>query len=86
MAKQFRRLSKPSIPKAKHPLSVHVWAGISTNGTTDIAIFTGVMDSSGYQTIMEKHLLPLLAELIPTAIGWSWIMIRNKEARAPVSG
>jgi len=67
MAKQFRRLSEPSIPKPKpkHPLSVHVWAGISKNGTTDIAIFTGVMDSSGYQTIMKEYLLPFITRAYP---------------------
>ena len=49
----------------KHPLSVHVWAGISKNGTTDIAIFTGVMDSSGYQTIMKEYLLPFISRAYP---------------------
>ena len=38
LAKQFRRIGEPSIPKPKpkHPLSVHVWAGISKNGYRDI--------------------------------------------------
>jgi len=67
LAKQFRRLGKPSIPKLKrkHPLSVHMWAGISINGTTDIAILTGIMDSSGYQTIMKEYLLPFISRDYP---------------------
>jgi len=65
MAKQFRRLSKPSIPKPKHPLSVHVWAGISTNGTTDIAIFTGVMDSSALSNHHGKTFSTLISRAYP---------------------
>ena len=67
LAKQFRRLGEPSVPKPqpKHPISVHVRAGISRNGSTDIAIFTGIMDSTGYQTIMEEYLLPFLSRAYP---------------------
>lgn len=67
LAKQFRRVGEPSAlkPKPKHPLSVHVWAGISKNGTTDIAIFTGIMDSDGYQTIMKEYLLPFIKKAYP---------------------
>jgi len=67
LAKQFRRLGEPSLPKPKpkHPLSVHVWAGISKPGTTDIAIFTGVMDSTGYQTIMRDYLPPFITRAYP---------------------
>src|SRR6218665_74240 len=37
LSKQFRRIGEPAIMKAKpkHPLSEHVWAGISRYGTTD---------------------------------------------------
>ena len=38
-----------------------MWAGILRNGTADIAIFTGIMDSSSYQTIMKEKLLPFIA-------------------------
>lgn len=67
LAKQFRRIGEPAVPKPKpkHPLSVHVWGGISKNGTTDIAIFTGIMDSSGYQTIMQDYLLPFIGRVYP---------------------
>ena len=35
-------------PRPKHPPKVHVWAGISTRGATNICIFTGTMDSEFY--------------------------------------
>ena len=62
LAKQFRWLGKPSTPKPepKHPLSVHVWAGISKNGTTDIAIYHCIMESSGYERISFTIYLPSL--------------------------
>jgi len=44
--------------KPKHPLQLHVWAGISRRGATDIHIFTGKMDSMYYQSILEKTLIP----------------------------
>ena len=45
-------------PKAKHPVKVHVWAGISWNGPTNIHIFQGRMDASLYIEILSKRLLP----------------------------
>ena len=30
-------------PKVKHPYKIHVWAGITTRGATDILLFTGIM-------------------------------------------
>ena len=35
-------------PKPKHPVGVHVWAGISMQGATDICIFEGIIDASVY--------------------------------------
>ena len=29
-------------PPAKHPVKVHVWAGISKEGATEICLFTGI--------------------------------------------
>jgi len=67
LPKQYRRIGERAIyrPKPKHPLSVHVWAGISKNGTTDIAIFTGIMNSTGYQRILEDYLKPFVANVYP---------------------
>ena len=66
-AKQFRRLSEPSLQKPKHPLSVHVWAEILKNSATDspIAIFTGIIDSDGFQTIMREYFLPFVKPAHP---------------------
>ena len=38
---------------------VHVWAGISSKGAKNVCIFTGYMESVGYQTILKRNLLPL---------------------------
>ena len=45
-------------PRAKHPVKVHVWAGIAWNGPTDICIFEGRMNASLYVEILRKTLLP----------------------------
>ena len=41
----FRLRGEPRVlkPKPKHPVKVHVWAGISKQGATQICIFTGVL-------------------------------------------
>ncbi|VDH98286.1 Hypothetical predicted protein [Mytilus galloprovincialis] len=43
---EYRRFYqvRPSLPKPKHPIKVHVWAGISKRGTTPILIFDGIMN------------------------------------------
>ena len=33
-------------PRPKHPVKVHVWAGISKQGATEVCIFEGIMDAS----------------------------------------
>ena len=44
----YRIIGECPNPKArpKHPVKVHVWAGISTRGATKICIFQGIMDAS----------------------------------------
>ncbi|CAB4032482.1 Transposable element Tcb2 transposase [Paramuricea clavata] len=49
----------------KHPLKVHVWAGISWQGATQVCIFSGCMESIGYQTILERNLLPFVRRVYP---------------------
>ena len=41
-------------------LQVQVWGGISVRGATSVCVFTGVMESVGYQTILERSLLPFV--------------------------
>ena len=56
----------PIIPKPKHPLKIHVWAGISRKGTTSIVIFDGIMTSSYYtETILTHGLLPFIQKVYP---------------------
>ena len=47
-------------PRPKHPIKVHVWAGISMEGVTDICIFTGIMNAEFYISILQQCLLPFL--------------------------
>ena len=58
-------LEKPSRGKPKHAFQVHVWAGISRKGPTDIHIFTGIMDSEYYQGILTNYLLPFTRTYYP---------------------
>ena len=48
--------------RAKHPVKVHVWAGISVREGTGVCIFEGLMDSLLYLEILEKTLIPFLYE------------------------
>jgi hypothetical protein len=53
-------------PRAKHPTKVHVWAGISWVGATEVVIFEGLMDADGYCCSLERGLLPFIREKLPT--------------------
>ena len=64
----FRKLGQEGRykPRAKHPFKVHVWAGISMRGATNIFIFTGIMDASFYVgKILKEQLLPFLVRKFP---------------------
>ena len=52
-------------PKPKHPLKVHVWAGISRKGATGICIFEGIMDRHLYINIPDKMLKPFVQKAYP---------------------
>lgn len=47
-------------PKPKHPIKVFVWGGISTQGATNVVIFTGIMDAELYTKILSAALLPFM--------------------------
>ena len=49
-------------PRPKHPIKVHVWAGISKKGPTGACIFDGIMDATMYCNILCQTLLPFLDE------------------------
>ena len=46
-------------PRPKHPVKVHVWAGISRKGPTPICIFEGIMNAPVFIEILERTLVPL---------------------------
>ena len=60
-------ISFPLIFRAKHPTKVHVWAGISMKGPTQICIFDGIMKAPLYVNILERTLLPFIARVMPTS-------------------
>lgn len=49
-------------PRAKHPVKVHVWAGISKAGATQVCVFEGIMKATLYCEILEKTLLPFCVQ------------------------
>ena len=63
----FRKKGEPATlkPRPKHPVKVHVWAGISRKGPTSVAIFEGIMDAEFYISILQKHLLPFIRHKLP---------------------
>ena len=50
--------------RPKHPVKVHVWAGISWNGATNACIFEGIMDAELYCQITWYHLYRLYIRTI----------------------
>ena len=47
-----RKWEQPKLRgKPKHPLKVHVWAGISKRGPTGLIIFDGIMDAEFYVSV-----------------------------------
>ena len=51
--------------RPKHPVKVHVWAGISLKGRTGLCVFEGVMDAEMYVSILRQTLLPFIREVYP---------------------
>ena len=63
----YRKIVEPTKRKLKpkHPLKVHVWAGISRHGATEICIFDGIMDADLFCNILESTLVPFIQEKLP---------------------
>ena len=51
--------------RAKHPVKIHVWAGISCRGATAICIFEGIMDRFLFTDILLQTLVPFIQEVYP---------------------
>ena len=60
----YRKLGEKtrSKPRAKHPTKVHVWAGISRKGATEVCIFEGIMAAPLYCEILQQKVLPFIQE------------------------
>ena len=52
--------------RAKHPVKVHVWGGISKKGWTGICVFEGIMDRFLFTEILDKTLVPFIEAEYPT--------------------
>ena len=62
----YKRGQKPRYkPKPKHPVKVHVWAGISHRGRTNLCIFDGKMNAALFVAILEKSLVPFIRNVYP---------------------
>ena len=53
------------INRPKHPVKVHVWAGISKQGATGICIFEGTMNADRYIEVLRQTLLPFVRDVVP---------------------
>ena len=49
-------------PRAKHPVKIHIWGGISTRGATRVIMFSGIMNARRLATILEAGLVPFISE------------------------
>lgn len=63
----YRKHGEKPRPKAraKHPTKVHVWAGISKKGATQVCIFEGIMAAPLYCEILQQTLIPFIQECFP---------------------
>ena len=61
-----KRGQKPHYkPCSKHPIKVHVWAGISWRGATNVCVFEGIMDAKLYTDILDQFLVPFVQGVYP---------------------
>ena len=64
----YKKGKKPRYkPCPKHPIKVHVWAGISWRGATGICIFEGIMDAPMYTNILDQYLIPFIRDVYPSS-------------------
>ena len=62
----YKRGRKPRYkPRPKHPVKLHVWAGISARGPTEVCIFEGKMNVPLFTSILTSTLVPFITEEYP---------------------
>ena len=74
----YKRGCKPRYkPKPKHPVMVHVWAGISSRGRSRLTIFEGKMNAPLFISTLRQSLIPFIKTFFQMATALSKTMIRN---------
>ncbi len=48
--------------KKQYPKQAMIWGGISLLGSTDVGFIDGRLDATGYQKVLQKHLLPVASK------------------------
>lgn len=63
----FRKRLQPRLLKqrAKHPIKIHVWGGISLRGATRVIMFSGIINAPRLAVVLEAGLLPFIQEHFP---------------------
>ena len=51
--------------RAKYPVKVHVWGGVSLQGRCGICILEGKMNAPLYTNILDSTLLPFVRDIFP---------------------
>ena len=52
-------------PWPKHPIKIHLWAGISYQGATPAVLFTRILNSTRFCSILKERLIPFLSGVYP---------------------
>ena len=51
--------------RAKHPIMIHIWGGISARGATRLVMFSEIMNATRFGTVYEAGLLSFIQERFP---------------------
>ena len=68
----------PAQATVKHPPKLHVWAGMSYYGKTELYMFTGNMDAEFYEGILKERLLPDAARMFG---GRPWVFQQDGDPK-----
>ena len=63
----FRKRFQPRVLKqrAKHPIKIHLWGGISKRGATNVIMFTGKINAECLRTVLQAGLVPFIRNVYP---------------------
>ena len=64
--------------RPKHPVKIHIWAGISMKGPTDLMMFDGIMDAPLYVRILREALIPSAQRLYP---GGNYLFMQDNDPK-----